>query len=223
MHPCIWLLATEVWMITDASLYSPAHGVVVLRVAEAGGLQFAAHHGAGALVSRQVALQSTLAVHARTWQKSRKKVVVHSCLTKMRNALHFCRPLDIVEALERSSDLVQSSAGFARSPCCSMLSLCRGLSLLKETTDSVSVCSSRVSTLPVALGLSQENTHKKKAVISHSLTAALHCNCCTSKMQRQVFASFSLFRSKLQKLPSSEGSVSQLTEKHAAIYLHKQL
>lgn len=38
-----------------------------------------------------------------------------------------------------------------------MLSLCRGLSLLKETTDSVSVWSSRVSTLPVALGL-----HKKK-------------------------------------------------------------
>lgn len=60
------LLATEVWMIPDASLYSPAHGVVVLRVTEAGGLQFAAHHGAGALVSRQVALQSTLAVHART-------------------------------------------------------------------------------------------------------------------------------------------------------------
>lgn len=39
------------------------------------------------------------------------------------------------------------------SPCCSMLSLCRGLSLLKETTDSVSVWSSSVSTLPVALGL----------------------------------------------------------------------
>lgn len=39
------------------------------------------------------------------------------------------------------------------SPCCSMLSLCRGLSLLKETTDSVSVWSSKVSTLPVALGL----------------------------------------------------------------------
>lgn len=39
------------------------------------------------------------------------------------------------------------------SPCCSMLSLWRGLSLLKETTDSVSVCSSSVSTLPVAFGL----------------------------------------------------------------------
>lgn len=38
-------------------------------------------------------------------------------------------------------------------PCWSMFSLWRGLSLLKETTDSVSVCSSKVSTLPVALGL----------------------------------------------------------------------
>merc|ERR1719315_823200 len=33
-----------------------------------------------------------------------------------------------------------------------MFSLCLGLSLLKETTDSVSVWSSRVSTLPAALG-----------------------------------------------------------------------
>ena len=39
------------------------------------------------------------------------------------------------------------------SPCGSMPSLCRGRSLLKETTDSVSVWSSKVSTLPVALGL----------------------------------------------------------------------
>lgn len=58
--------ANETWMIPGISFYSPAHGVVVLRVAEAGGLQLAAHHGAGALVSSQVALQSTLAVHART-------------------------------------------------------------------------------------------------------------------------------------------------------------
>ena len=47
--------------------------------------------------------------------------------------------------------LLESGSIF--SPCCSTVSLCRGLSLLKETTDSVSVCSSRVSTLPVAFGL----------------------------------------------------------------------
>lgn len=45
---------------------SPAHGVVIVGVTEAGGLQLAAHHGAGALVARQVALKSTLAVHAGT-------------------------------------------------------------------------------------------------------------------------------------------------------------
>lgn len=43
---------------------SPAHGVVVIGVTEAGGFQLAAHHGAGALVARQVALESTLAVDA---------------------------------------------------------------------------------------------------------------------------------------------------------------
>lgn len=45
---------------------SPAHGVVVLGVAEAGGFQLAAHHGAGALVAGQVPLQATLAVYARS-------------------------------------------------------------------------------------------------------------------------------------------------------------
>ena len=44
-----------------------AHGVVVVRVAEAGGVQLAAHHRAGALVPRQVALQAALAVHTRAW------------------------------------------------------------------------------------------------------------------------------------------------------------
>lgn len=45
---------------------SPAHGVIVVRVTEAGGFQLAAHHRAGALVARQVALKSTLSVHAGT-------------------------------------------------------------------------------------------------------------------------------------------------------------
>lgn len=46
---------------------SPAHGVVVLRVTEAGRFQLAAHHRTGALVSCQVALQTTLAIHTRPW------------------------------------------------------------------------------------------------------------------------------------------------------------
>lgn len=70
-------------MTPDVSVDSPAHGVVVLRVAEAGGLQLAAHHGAGALVSRQVALQSTLAVHARTWRRAGKKEGVDIPLMKL--------------------------------------------------------------------------------------------------------------------------------------------
>lgn len=45
---------------------SPAHGVIVVRVTEAGGFQLAAHHRAGALVARQVALKSSLSVHAGT-------------------------------------------------------------------------------------------------------------------------------------------------------------
>lgn len=65
----------------------PAHGVVVLRVAEAGGFQLAAHHRAGALVSCQVALQSTLAVHTRPWDttEEKKRGDIHnefSCLLK---------------------------------------------------------------------------------------------------------------------------------------------
>lgn len=45
---------------------SPAHGVIVVRVTEAGGFQLAAHHCAGALIARQVALKSSLSVHAGT-------------------------------------------------------------------------------------------------------------------------------------------------------------
>lgn len=45
---------------------SPAHGVIVVRVTEAGGFQLAAHHRAGALIPRQVALKSTLSVYAGT-------------------------------------------------------------------------------------------------------------------------------------------------------------
>ena len=48
---------------------SPAHGVVVLRVTETGGFQLAAHHRAGAFVSRQVALQATLTVHSGPFDK----------------------------------------------------------------------------------------------------------------------------------------------------------
>lgn len=141
----------------------------------------------------------------------------------MLKAPHFCLPLDIVEALESSVNLFQSSAGFSHAPCCSMLSLCRGLSLLKETTDSVSVWSSRVSTLPVALGLLQKHTHKKKAVISPSFTATMNY-IVTGGCQRfsgRFWPHFPHLRGKLQKFPSSEGSVSKYTEKHAAIYLHK--
>lgn len=47
-----------------------------------------------------------------------------------------------------------------------MLSLWRGRSLLKETTDSVSVCSSSVSTLPVAFGLERG---EKKDIESNNM------------------------------------------------------
>lgn len=74
------------------------------------------------------------------------------------NMFWFCKHLYIVIVLAGSDYLFLYSAPWPVFflPCCSMLSLCRGLSLLKETTDSVSVWSSRVSTLPVALGLSQK-------------------------------------------------------------------
>lgn len=59
-------------------------------------------------------------------------------------------------------------------PCCSMLSLGRGLSLLKDTTDSVSVWSSKDSRLPVVLGL---NTHTH----THTSCTVLHSrHICTS-------------------------------------------
>lgn len=54
--------------LKDSAPFSvqPAHSVIVLRVAETGGFQLAAHHRAGALVPRQVALQPVLTVHTRT-------------------------------------------------------------------------------------------------------------------------------------------------------------
>lgn len=68
---------------------SPAHGVVVLRVTEAGSFQLTAHHCAGALVTCQVALQTTLAVYTRPWdtveevQKTRVKIRCEiSCLLR---------------------------------------------------------------------------------------------------------------------------------------------
>lgn len=64
-----WNVTTTSQLSSFVSL-SPAHGVVVLRVAEAGGFQLAAHNCAGALISCQVALQSTLAVHTRPWDHS---------------------------------------------------------------------------------------------------------------------------------------------------------
>ena len=47
----------------------PAHCVIVVRVAEAGGLQLAAHHCSSALVARQMALQTSLTVHPRPWER----------------------------------------------------------------------------------------------------------------------------------------------------------
>lgn len=61
------LLWWENSSFVHSSIFSPAHSVVVLWVAEAGGFQLAAHHSTGALVSRQVALQPTLTIHARPW------------------------------------------------------------------------------------------------------------------------------------------------------------
>lgn len=57
---------------------SPAHGVIVIGVTEAGGLQLAAHHGAGALIARQVALKSTLTVHAGTWDSADKHMLLQA-------------------------------------------------------------------------------------------------------------------------------------------------
>ena len=85
-HPSFpWLFKrdTSVWDTANPSevsviLHSPAHGVIVLGVTEAGGFQLAAHHGAGALISSQVALQSTLTIHARTWESTREAPKVKS-------------------------------------------------------------------------------------------------------------------------------------------------
>lgn len=52
--------------LVPQSSSSPAHGVIVIGVTEAGGFQLAAHHRAGALIPRQVALKSTLTVQAGT-------------------------------------------------------------------------------------------------------------------------------------------------------------
>lgn len=131
---------------------SPAHGVIVIGVTEAGGLQLAAHHGAGALVPRQVALQSALPVHAGTWDTHRQ---AHAASGP---AVFFGFYLVGVPFLtpaccDDTSIFTRLGRWERSSPCGSRLSLWRGLSLLKETTDSVSVCSSSVSTLPVAFGL----------------------------------------------------------------------
>lgn len=56
---------------------SPAHGVIVIGITEAGSFQFAAHHCAGALVPRQVALKSTLTVHAGACDTTDKRKGAH--------------------------------------------------------------------------------------------------------------------------------------------------
>lgn len=58
---------------------SPAHGVIVIGVTEAGGFQLAAHHGAGALIPRQVALEPTLTVHAGTCDTTDKPNTCPTC------------------------------------------------------------------------------------------------------------------------------------------------
>lgn len=161
----------------------PAHSVVVLRVAEAGGFQLAAHHCTGALISCQVALQSSLAIHTRPWEtteetRKTKRKDIHcefSSLLKsgfylfflwITNIPHCSTFFDYIAIFSlfgcwecakswwhHKTAFFVSSVMCSFLPCCSMPSLCRGRSLLKETTDSVSVWSSKVSTLPVALGL----------------------------------------------------------------------
>lgn len=172
-----WNVTTTSQLSSFVSL-SPAHGVVVLRVAEAGGFQLAAHNCAGALISCQVALQSTLAVHTRPWDHSGRSPrkdkredirpwIFMFAQVRSKNIPHFSTFFDYIATFSLFGCWTGATSWWHIvikkekkrevicffSPCCSMLSLCRGLSLLKETTDSVSVWSSKVSTLPVALGL----------------------------------------------------------------------
>lgn len=66
MDATVKLMSDSIQIHPPQNSSSPAHGVIVVRITEAGGFQLAAHHRAGALIPSQVALKSTLSVHAGT-------------------------------------------------------------------------------------------------------------------------------------------------------------
>lgn len=148
-----WTLSTKL-SPTPMKLW-PAHGIIIIWITEACGVQFTAHHCGGTLIPSQVSVHTGLPIHTRPWNWNTAAKWTRTAFSTYWNTVEFAV---IIRRLNR--------------PCCSMLSLGRGLSLLKDTTDSVSVWSSKDSRLPVVLGL---NTH------THTSCNALHSrHICTS-------------------------------------------